>query len=187
MAYNPRRCLLSAIPTQNLAYYLFDVGYNSGKNNHLLKLKREAQISLKSPQSNRVFLDTSPDYFLSAPISSLDIDPEGELIAADYGKTCVVAKIDTQRDSLHHVLGTLEGKCYANRLFNFEFNTLFHIYYLDKTACLRWSTNRGAKISSLNITPISLISSIQRRKSKFLENSLPLDSCINWHLYNRYS
>lgn len=41
-------------------------------------------------------------------MSSLDIDPEGELIAAIYGKTCTVAKIDTQRESLHNnVLGTV--------------------------------------------------------------------------------
>ena len=75
-----------------------------------------------------MFPGTSPDYFFT-PINSLDIDSDGELIAAIYRNTCVVvAKIDTQRDRLLNVLS--KGKVNILQIYSLILSSIPYFIFI---------------------------------------------------------
>lgn len=97
MTYRSRRNLLSAIPTNTIAYHLFDIQYSADKSNYSIKLLRN--------------LDES--------IASLDFDSTGEFIATVGDKTCLISEINTQYHSFRSALGTEHGNYSAYVLFSF--------------------------------------------------------------------
>ena len=124
----------NAIPTPNFAYYLFDVGYNCGKSNHGVNLKKEAQNKYLSNLLKVIgcFSTLLLTIFSPTPINSLDIDSDGELIAAIYRNTCVVvAKIDTQRDRLLNVLS--KGKVNILQIYSLILSSLSYFIFITST------------------------------------------------------
>lgn len=114
MAYSPRRNLLGAISTENIAYHLFNIGYDSHMNNSNINLLRKSK-------RNSQYLDCNQMIFLivnilweyinisDEPINSLDFDPTGESIAFIIHEACLISDINTDNTVFHSVLGTGDG------------------------------------------------------------------------------